>query len=239
MNHGCDSRKTGADGPETASQAHCKARAGLQTSLEVNQKLLMKNNNAALIAGVLAGITGLLAFLIVHALWIMPIWFILPIGLLIAGVGGLAVGWAYAELRDRLPKRPWTAPAMVVVISVMLLPALLLAELRQPLFSVSPAGVVNLAIGVPEAVLRFIAELLLTATLTGGLLGWWLGRTWRAAGATAVAGFVFALGPGHNIPFIGGTAGVAKEVVIIVIIIIVAALVLVEGDARLHLEDSV
>jgi hypothetical protein len=199
----------------------------------------MENNNAALIAGVLAGITGLLAFLIVHALWIMPIWFILPIGLLIAGIGGLAVGWSYAELRGRLPKRPWTAPAIVVVISVILLPALLLAELRQPMFTVSPAGVVNLAIGVPEAVIRFIAELLLTATITGGLLGWWLGRTRRAAVATAVAGFVFALGPGHNIPFIGGTSGVGREVVIMVIIIIVSALVLVEGYARLHLEDSV
>jgi hypothetical protein len=197
----------------------------------------MENNNAALIAGVLAGITGLLAFLIVHALWIMPIWFILPLGLVIAGAGGLAVGWSYAELRNRLPKRPWTAPAIVVVISVILLPALLLAELRQPMFTVSPAGVVNLAIGVPEAVIRFIAELLLTATLTGGLLGWWLGRTWRAAGATAVAGFVFALGPGHNIPFIGGTYGVGKEVVIMAIIIIVSALVLVEGYAWLHWEE--
>jgi hypothetical protein len=126
----------------------------------------------------------LLAFLIVHTLWIMPIWFILPLGLVIAGAGGLAVGWSYAELCNRLPKRPWTAPAIVVVISVILLPALLLAELRQPMFTISPAGVINLAIGVPEAVMRFIGELLLTATLTGGLLGWWLGRTWRAAGAT-------------------------------------------------------
>jgi hypothetical protein len=199
----------------------------------------MENNNAALIAGVLAGIIGLLAFLIVHALWIMPIWFILPLGLVIAGAGGLAVGWSYAELRNRLPKRPWTAPAIIVVISVILLPALLLAELRQPMFTISPAGVVNLAIGVPEAVIRFIGELLLTATFTGGLLGWWLGGTRRAAVATAVAGFVFALGPGHNIPFIGGTAGVGKEVVIMVIIIIISALVLVEGYAWLHLEDSV
>lgn len=199
----------------------------------------MSNKKAALVAGVLAGVAGLMAFLLIHALWIMPIWFILPLGLLIAGAGGLAAGWAYAELRGRLPKRPWTAPAIIVVISVILLPALLLAELRQPMFTVSPAGVVNLAIGVPEAVIRFIAELLLTATFTGGLLGWWLGGTRRAAVATAVAGFVFALGPGHNIPFIGGTSGVGKEVVIMVIIIIVSALVLVEGYARLHLEDSV
>ncbi|MFO7538217.1 MAG: hypothetical protein R6X32_09170 [Chloroflexota bacterium] len=63
----------------------------------------MANKKAALVTGVLA---GLIAFLLIHALGIVPIWFILPIGLLIAAVGGLAVGWAYAELRDRLPKRP-------------------------------------------------------------------------------------------------------------------------------------
>jgi hypothetical protein len=194
------------------------------------------NNNAALIAGVLAGITGLLAFLIVHALWIMPIWFILPVGLLVAGGGGLAVGWSYAELQDRLPRRPWTTLAIVLLISLILLPSLLLAELRQPMFAISPAGVVNLAIGVPEAVIRFIGELLLTATVTGGLLGWWLGRTRRAAVATAVAGFVFALGPGHNIPFIGGTSGVGKEVAIMATIIVVSALVLVEGYAWLRMK---
>src|SRR5262245_58037909 len=45
----------------------------------------------------------------------------------------------------------------------------------------------------------------------GGLVGWWLGRTWRAAVATAVTGFVFVLGPGHNIPFIGGTLDSARS----------------------------
>jgi hypothetical protein len=72
---------------------------------------------AAPIAGVLAGIAGLLAFLVLHALWIVPIWFILPVGLLVAGGGGLAVGWAYAELRYRLPQRPWTALAVAGVIA--------------------------------------------------------------------------------------------------------------------------
>ena len=48
--------------------------------------------NTAVMAGVLAGIAGLLAFLVLHALWIVPIWSILPVGLLVAGGGGLAVG---------------------------------------------------------------------------------------------------------------------------------------------------
>ena len=47
---------------------------------------------AALIAGVISGMAGLLVFLTIHHFWIKPIWFIAPIGLMIAGLGGLAVG---------------------------------------------------------------------------------------------------------------------------------------------------
>jgi hypothetical protein len=187
---------------------------------------------AAHIAGVLAGIAGLLAFLVFHALWIVPIWFILPVGLLVAGGGGLAVGWAYAELRWRLPRRPWTALAVVGVIAVILLPAFVLAELHVPVFTVTPAGPVQ-TVATSIIVARFVGELLATATIVGGLVGGWLGRTRRAALATALAGFVFALGPGHNIPFIGGTPGVGKELAIMTAVMLVAALVLVECHAWL------
>jgi len=64
-------------------------------------------------------------------------------------------------------------------------------------------------------------------------LGWQLGRTRRAAAATALAGFVFALGPGHNIPFIGGTSGVPKELSIMGAVLLASSLVLVEGHALL------
>ncbi|HEU5103716.1 MAG TPA: hypothetical protein VFU22_32090 [Roseiflexaceae bacterium] len=190
-------------------------------------------DSAALVAGALAGVTGLLTFLVLHALWIIPIWFILPAGLLIAVCGGLAVGWAYAELLHRLPKRPWTAVCVVSLITVILLPAFVLAELRAPLFAITPTGAVP---SVPTWVIvaRFGGELLATATLGGGLVGGWLGRSRRAALATAVSGFVFALGPGHNIPFIGGTPGVAKELAILAAVVVVSALVLVEGHAWLR-----
>ena len=125
----------------------------------------MNNGHAFLVAGILAGIAGLLTFLTLHALWIMPIWFILPLGLLISGVGGLAVGWSYSETEHRLPERPWRTLAVVALIMMILLPSLLLGELRQPMFQVSAAGVVNLAMGIPEAVVRFIGELLLTAIM--------------------------------------------------------------------------
>jgi hypothetical protein len=101
------------------------------------------------------------------------------------------------------------------------------------MFTVSSAGLPNLALGIPEAVFRFIAELMLTASVAGGLVGWWLGRTRRAALATALAGFVFALGPVHNIPFIGGTSGVGKEIAIMTAVILVSAIALVEAHAWL------
>jgi len=60
----------------------------------------------SLTAGILAGIAGLLVFLLIHHLWIMPIWFILPFGLIVAALGGLAVGWMYGKLLPNLPPRP-------------------------------------------------------------------------------------------------------------------------------------
>ncbi len=196
-----------------------------------------RTDTGALIAGASAGITGLLAFLALHALWIVPIWFILPVGLLLAGSGGLAVGWAYAELKSRLPRRPWTALAVVGMIALILLPAVVLAELHGPVFSVTPAGPVQ-TVATSVIVTRFVGELLATATIVGGLAGWWLGHTRRAALATGVAGFVFALGPGHNIPLIGGTPGVGKELAIMTAVTFVSALVLVEGHAWLATRRS-
>jgi hypothetical protein len=193
-------------------------------------------DRAAGIAGAVAGIAGLLAFLMLHALWIVPIWFILPVGLLVAGAGGLAVGWAYAELRWQLPRRPWTTLAVVGLIAVMLAPAVVLAELQAPVFTVTAAGSVQ-TVATSIIVARFVGELLATATIVGGLVGRWLGRTRGAALATALAGFVFALGPGHNIPFIGGTPGVGKELAIMTAVTLVAALVLVEGHAWLTLRE--
>jgi hypothetical protein len=187
-----------------------------------------RTDSAALVAGVAAGIAGLLAFLALHALWIVPIWFILPLGLLVAGTGGLAVGRAYAELRWRLPTRPWTALAVAGVIAVILAPAFVLAELQSPVFIVAPTGPVQ-TVATSVIVARFVGELLATATIVGGLVGWWLGRTRRAALATAVAGFVIARGPGHNIPFIGGTPAVGKELAIMTTVTLVAALALTEG----------
>ena len=185
-----------------------------------------------LIAGALAGVAGMLTFLMVHHLWIQPIWFILPLGLVIAVAGGLAVGWAYYELAPNLPARPWTSLTMVGVIVVILLPLVILAEMRPPLYDISiePA---ELSVSVGRAAAIFIGELLLTSVLAGALIGGIIGRTRRAAVATALAGLIFALGPGHNIPFIGSTPGVPKEVAIMAAVILVSSIVLVNSHRLL------
>lgn len=184
-----------------------------------------------LIAGILSGIVSLVIFLVIHHFWITPIWFILPAGLIIATVGGLAVGWSYLEIKAGLPPRPWTALAVFAMIAFILSPSIVLAQLRPPPIDIAtgivPPGAAGKVIG------HFVLELLLTATLMGAVAGWFLGHTPRATLATAVAGFVFALGPGHNIPFLGNTPGVGKGLVLLAASAFVGALVLVEVSAWL------
>jgi len=188
--------------------------------------------NSALIAGVLAGAAGLLVFLTIHHFWIKPIWFILPPGLALAALGGLAVGWAYAEIQAGLPPRPWTALAVFALVGAILTPAILLGQTRPPPLDIATGAIID-GSSARVVVARFTVELLLTATAVGGLAGWWLGHTPRAAVATAVAGFVFALGPGHNIPFLGNSPAAGKGVLLLASIVLVAAVVLVETQAWL------
>lgn len=185
---------------------------------------------AGVVPGVLSGIAGLLAFLGLHHLWIAPIWFVLPFGVVVAGLGGIAVQRSYDTLRAVLPARPWTAPALVGLVAVILLPSFVLAELRPTLFDISGPQA-TLAVSPTTVTAVFVLELLVVTALTGGMVGWVVGRTRAAAMTTAVAGFVLALGPGHNIPLIGGTPGVATEVGLLTAAVVVAAVTLVEVDA--------
>jgi hypothetical protein len=180
-----------------------------------------------LIAGVLASLAGLLVFLVIHHFWILPIWFILPPDLVIAALGGLAVGWSYHEIRIGLPPRPWTAPSIILLIAIILAPSIILTQLRPPLINV-----VTLAIPPgegPRVALLFLLELVLTSMIIGATAGWFFGRTPMAALSTAIAGVAFALGPGHNIPLLGNTLGVGKGLVLLAAIVLVSAFVLVES----------
>lgn len=193
-----------------------------------------RDRSAARRAGAVAGIAGLATFLTIHHFWILPIWFVAPVGALIAAVGGVAVGDAYVELGPHLPRRPWSALAVAAGTWIVLLPSFLLAERRGPVFEVAGPRVGELTVPAEQALFAFVVELLVVTTLAAGVVGWLIGRTRRAAVSTALAGLAFALGPGHNIPFLGGTRGLPKELVLIGASVLVAAVLLVELEARLR-----
>ncbi|MDA0167887.1 hypothetical protein OJ998_02225 [Solirubrobacter taibaiensis] len=191
----------------------------------------ISNTGPALFAGALSGVAGLLVFLVVHHFWIMPIWFILPPGLAIASLGGLSIGWAYGELHHRLPARPWRHVAWASLVALTLAPSIALAELGPALFD-ADTGDLRPGTDLVTVATRFATELLLPAAVVGALAGWCLaGR--RAAWITGLAGLVFALGPGHNIPLLGGTPGAAQGALLLASIIVVATFVLVETHAQL------
>ncbi len=170
----------------------------------------------------------------IHHAWIAPIWFIAPAGAAIAALGGATVGYAYSELRPSLPGRPWTAPAIAAGSALVLVPAGLIAEALGPVYAIGPGGSGTLLVDPGAALLRFVVGLLGTAALSGAVLGWLVARTRRACTASAAAALFLAIGPGHNVPLLGGTPAVAKEAVVLAAVLAVASLVLVEGDARLR-----
>ena len=81
--------------------------------------------------------------------------------------------------------------------------------------------------------MHLLLELILPALLVGAVAGWFLGRTPQAALATAVAGGVFALGPGHNIPFLANTPAAGKGLILLLAVTLVGAAVLVEVNVWL------
>lgn len=191
------------------------------------------DRGASVAAGALAGGAGLVVFLVLHHAWIAPIWFVAPMGTGFALIGGAAFGAAYAELRPRLPGRPWTSASVMALTGAMLVPVIVAAELRGPIFAPGPDGGAILLVPTSEAVLAFIGGLLATTALTGGLLGALIGRTWRAAALTAAAGLGLAVGPGHNIPLLGGSAVVGTELALLAAVAGVASVVLVVSEGRL------
>ena len=160
-------------------------------------------------SGAIAGVVGCAVFLALHAAWIVPIWFVAPIGFAIAATCGAALG----ELLGRVAPGHTGLPGGVVLASgltwlFLALPAVL-AEL-----GLRPGAAPDLAI-----IAGFFAPFL----AGGGLVGWAAGRSRGTAGRGALAGLLLAIGPGHNIPFLAGTPAVPTEVAILVVVVAAAA----------------
>jgi hypothetical protein len=182
-------------------------------------------------AGMAAGVVGVGCFLVLHHLWIAPIWFVAPAGLVLALGGGAATGAAYGELRPNLPRRPWTSPAVMAGVAGILAPAVVIGQIRGPLFALNATGGGDLLVPPVTALLDVLVGLVGSSVLAGAALGWMVGRSRRAAATTALAALAIALGPGHNIPLLGGTPVVAKELVILAAVCAVSSITLVEGEA--------
>jgi hypothetical protein len=121
---------------------------------------------------------------------------------------------------------------LVVIIGSILAPSIVLAQLRPPPLDIA-TGAIAPGQTTGRVIALFVLELLLTAVLMGGGAGWLLGRTARASTAMGLAGLIFALGPGHNIPFLGNTPAAGKGLTLLGAIVFVSAVVLVAVEAWL------
>ena len=160
-----------------------------------------------LIAAAFAGLGGFVVFLVVHALWILPIWFIAAPGSVVAALGGAGAGWAYHEVRPRFRRPVGAILALLGLQLVAVAPAHALAMARGPL----PPGFVTNPPG--PFLLRVMIELLGGAAAVGGVAGAVLaapGRRRRAAIATAAAAVGLAIGPGHNVPLLAAAPAAPK-----------------------------
>jgi len=126
--------------------------------------------NPYAISGAIAGIAGLFTFLIIHHFTIKMIWEIFPFGLVIAVIGGLGVSWSYHEVHQHLPAYPWTFMGLLILIIIILVPAMIIAQLTPAPFQLD--GTIAPGCTDGRAAIQFILELLLTATLMGALAGW-------------------------------------------------------------------
>lgn len=153
---------------------------------------------SALLAGSAGGVAGFAAFLVIHAIWIVPIWFIAPTGLVFGVAGGAATGWAWHVHREHLPARTGARALLLFGAAVVVL---LPSEAVALLFA--PADPRTLA-GQPVAsLLSLIGVYVAAAALLGAIAGGLLGRSWAAAAVTGLAAAVFGAGIGHNAPLLG------------------------------------
>lgn len=157
------------------------------------------------LAGVLAGLAGFLAFLLIHQALIMPIWFIAPLGVVVAALAGLLVAWAYAALRPALPQNTWLAVlAFVALLTLTQVASYAVSSVQHPIIDYLWGG--NRVLPGFEGIVfsRFAVDLFVTSAVAGALAGWAVGRSKQAAGRMALAALGFAIGPGHNTPFFAG-----------------------------------
>ena len=180
--------------------------------------------------GAASGLTGLIVFLVIHAMWITPIWFIAIIGIVVSISGGLLTGKCY-ELSTRFNTwRPFRSLYVIALVSVTLVPCVLLIQFVPPLLEAENGEVVH-PINVPWVVSGFFLLLLIPSAIVGWISGRILTGNKLSGGLFAIMGLLIALGPGHNLPLFGDATGeqLLKALVLTFVPMAAAAIVLAEG----------
>jgi hypothetical protein len=149
-----------------------------------------------LVAGALAGAAGAFAFAVAHAILIVPIWTRSASGFLFGVLAGAAAGWAYTELGfDARASRARTALGRVAV------GASFGALLWFAVVPVTLADALLRAVGLaPRYELLAVAVAVVLALAGGGILGWWLGHSRRAAVAGASAAMLLTVAMAGPVP---------------------------------------
>jgi len=169
---------------------------------------------AATVAGATAGGVALVVFVVVHAMWIVPIWGMLSMIPVAALVGALAA-WPFEEMSARaaLPPAPVDGIAFAALLLATLVPTAVFGVLAGPVdrdHITVPAVVIPLALAAPA----------------GAAIGLLLTGSAAAAGALAAAAFALALTLGHNLPFFPiGSPGWEKAFSLVVLVELAAGIV--------------
>ena len=160
------------------------------------------STNAVVVTGVLSGAVCLAVFLVIHAIWITPIWGVAVIGVFLATGGGAAAARCYSLARRIMPARPLSWLAVLGMMAIPLVPCFILTSVLPPLLEAQNGQVVH-PINVPWLVTGFFVNLLVPAAVVGAIMGWLISGRRSGAVLFAAMGLLIAVGPGHNLPLFG------------------------------------
>jgi hypothetical protein len=176
------------------------------------------------VAGALAGSAALLAFVSLHAVWILPIWGMLGM-LPVAALLGALAAWSFESIAaPGAPPAPLEGLALSALLLVTLVPTLAAGMLVGP--------VDRDRITVPAVVLP-----LLLAAPAGAAIGLLLGGP-PAGIALGLAAVALAMTLGHNLPFFPiGSPGWEKAIALVAVPELVAGIAF--GVARVVMSGGV
>ena len=196
------------------------------------KKSIVSDRQVPVAVGLISGLTGLVVFLVMHAIWITPIWFISIIGIIVSAGGGIVTARCYERSTRLRIWRPFSSLYVFSLVGITLLPCVLLIQMVPPLLEAENGEVVH-PVNMPWVVSGFFLLLLIPAATVGWLVGRFLTGSNSSAVLYSSMGLLVALGPGHNLPLFGDATGeqLFKALMLTFTPMAAAAVVMAEGSA--------